>query len=42
MDGFASRVVRVKWVRPGQPVTDDNGYDAEASYTGAPLTIAPK
>lgn len=38
----ASRVVRVKWVRPGQPVTDDNGYDAEASYMGAPLTIAPK
>jgi alpha-D-xyloside xylohydrolase len=37
-----SRIVRVRWIKPGKPVTDDNGYDAEATYTGAPLTIAPK
>jgi alpha-D-xyloside xylohydrolase len=38
----ARRVVRVKWVSAGKPVTDDNGYDAEATYTGEPVTIARK
>jgi hypothetical protein len=23
----------------GHPIADNNGYDAEATYTGAPLTI---
>ena len=42
-DGMpARRVVRVKWVSPGKPVTDDNGYDAEATYTGEAVTIARK
>jgi len=38
----ARRVVRVKWVSPGKPVTDDNGYDAEATYAGEAVTIARK
>lgn len=33
------RTVRVKWLRPGQAVTDDNGYDAEVTYTGAAVTV---
>ncbi|HMI19724.1 MAG TPA: TIM-barrel domain-containing protein [Sphingomonas sp.] len=37
-----SRIVRVRWVSPGKSVTDDNGYDAEVTYTGAPLTITRK
>ena len=34
-----SRTIRVKWVVPGKPVTDDNGYDAEVAYTGAATTV---
>lgn len=34
-----TRKVRVKWVSPGKPVTDDNGYDAEVTYTGAAVVM---
>lgn len=37
-----NRTIRVKWVSPGKPVTDDNSYDAEIAYTGAPVTIVRK
>ncbi|QNQ07614.1 TIM-barrel domain-containing protein [Sphingomonas alpina] len=35
----ATRTIRVKWVSPGKPVSDDNGYDAEVTYTGAAVTV---
>jgi alpha-D-xyloside xylohydrolase len=37
-----SRTVRVRWVSEGKPVTDNNGYDAQATYNGRVLTIARK
>ncbi len=36
------RAIRVRWVREGKPVTDANGYDAEATYDGGALTIVRK
>ena len=35
-----TRIVRVKWVSAGKPVTDANAFDAQVSYTGAAMTIA--
>ena len=37
-----SRTVRVRWVSEGKPVTDNNDYDAQATYNGRLLTIARK
>ena len=38
----ASRTIHVRWVSEGKPVTDDNAYDAQATYNGRALTIARK
>jgi alpha-D-xyloside xylohydrolase len=38
----ASRTIRIRWVSEGKPVTDDNGFDAQATYTGKAVTIARK
>jgi alpha-D-xyloside xylohydrolase len=38
----AARQVRVRWVSEGKPVSDDNAFDAQATYTGRTLTIARK
>lgn len=35
----ATRTIRVKWVSPGRPVTDDNGFDAEVTYSGAEMVV---
>ncbi|WP_375271075.1 TIM-barrel domain-containing protein [Sphingomonas sp.] len=36
----ASRQVRVRWVSEGKPVGDDGAFDAAATYSGKPVTIA--
>ncbi|MGP7795146.1 glycoside hydrolase family 31 protein [Sphingomonas sp. CLY1604] len=33
------RMVRVKWLKPGQAVGSSDAFDAEVAYTGMPLTI---
>ncbi|WP_223177126.1 glycoside hydrolase family 31 protein [Sphingomonas rhizophila] len=33
------RKVRVKWVSPGKPVTDDNAFDVEVAYAGRPVVV---
>ncbi|MBV2148140.1 DUF5110 domain-containing protein [Sphingobium sp. AS12] len=38
----ATRTIRIKWVVPGKPVTDDNAFDAEVTYTGAAVTIGKR
>ncbi|WP_267350689.1 TIM-barrel domain-containing protein [Sphingomonas sp. GM_Shp_2] len=35
----ATRTIRVKWISPGRPVTDDNGFDAEVTYSGAEMVV---
>ena len=36
-----SRVIRVKWLREGTRMSDDNGFDKQLTYTGAPVTVQP-
>lgn len=41
-DGMpASRVVRVKWLREGAAIADDNGFDKEVTYSGSLVTVRP-
>lgn len=35
----ATRTIRVKWVRPGHPVSDDDSFDAEVAYSGAAVAV---
>ena len=35
----ATRIIRVRWVSAGKPVSDDNRYDAQVTYTGAAVSV---
>ncbi len=34
------RTLRIRWISEGKPMTDDNGYDAEVTYTGTAIAVA--
>ena len=38
----AHRTVRIKWVKPGQAIADDGGFDTEVDYTGTELVVRRK
>ncbi|WP_298090111.1 hypothetical protein [uncultured Sphingomonas sp.] len=35
----ATGTIRMKWVSPPRPVTDDNGFDAEVTYSGTETLV---